>query len=71
MSFFLFIFDYIVDATYTSGNPKDFEVVAQTNYHKEPGQIVQVKRFIRHREYEFTDHKWRDLFFVYVKNDIG
>eukprot|EP00111_Clytia_hemisphaerica_P020316 TCONS_00059855-protein len=56
---------HCVDAKYTSEDPKNFDVAAQTNYHKEPGQIVQVKRLIRHKEYEFTDHKWRDLFFVY------
>ena len=50
---------------------EDFRVFAQTNLHKHPGQDVGVEYIITHDGYNVSRHPWRDLFFVYVKHDIG
>lgn len=70
--FFLFF------SVYTSANNttlqykvEDLRVFAQTNLHTHPGQDVGVKHVITHGGYNVTRHPWRDLFFVYVKHDIG
>lgn len=62
---------FLVQNTTIQYKAEDLRVLAQTNFHKRPGQDVGVKHIITHDGYNVTRHPWRDLFFVYVKYDIG
>ena len=69
----LIYFSYFINTErpYSSDVDSDFSVVAGTNKHAEPKQHVNVKKIIRHQDYNMTTHNFSDLYFVYVRHDIG